>query len=114
MGNWLNNYWWLFGLVIIFDSCIKQLVHWAFWKIKNPPEGKQTKFVEWVDANIFAVIAATFIKLFFIEAYTIPTSSMEKSMMVGDYLLCQQDSVRTQNTEYAGFVPVCSSYHALV
>jgi len=42
--------------------------------------------VEWIDAIIFAVIAATFIKLFFIEAYTIPTSSMEKSMMVGDYL----------------------------
>ncbi|HZK96121.1 MAG TPA: signal peptidase I, partial [Prolixibacteraceae bacterium] len=38
------------------------------------------------DAIIFAVIAATFIRLFFIEAYTIPTSSMEKSMMVGDYL----------------------------
>jgi signal peptidase I len=83
---WLNNYWWLFGLVIIFDSCITQRVHWAFWKKKNPSEGKQTKFVEWIDAIIFAVIAATFIKLFFIEAYTIPTSSMEKSMMVGDYL----------------------------
>jgi signal peptidase I len=42
--------------------------------------------VEWIDAIIFAVIAATFIRLFFIEAYTIPTASMEKSMMVGDYL----------------------------
>ena len=83
---WISNYWWLIGLVIIFDSYITQRVHWSFWKKKNPPEGKQTKVVEWVDALIFAVIAATFIKLFFIEAYTIPTSSMEKSMMVGDYL----------------------------
>ncbi len=41
---------------------------------------------EWIDALIFAVIAATIIRTFFIEAYTIPTSSMEKSLLVGDYL----------------------------
>jgi signal peptidase I len=83
---WLNNYWWLIGLGVIFDIYITEKVHWSFWKKKNPPDGKQTKVIEWVDAIIFAVIAATFIRLFFIEAYTIPTSSMEKSMMVGDYL----------------------------
>ncbi len=41
---------------------------------------------EWVDAIIFAVIAATIIRTFLIEAYTIPTSSMEKSLLVGDFL----------------------------
>jgi len=83
---WLSNYWWLIGLVVIYDIYVTEKVHWSFWKKKNPPEGRQTKVVEWVDAIIFAVIAATFIRMFFIEAYTIPTSSMEKSMMVGDYL----------------------------
>jgi len=83
---WLNNYWWLIGLAVIYDIYVTEKVHWSFWKKKNPPEGRQTKVVEWVDAIIFAVIAATFIRMFFIEAYTIPTSSMEKSMMVGDYL----------------------------
>ncbi|MBN1924361.1 MAG: signal peptidase I [Prolixibacteraceae bacterium] len=83
---WLNNYWFLFGLPVIFDIYITKKVHWAFWKKKNPPGGKQTKVVEWVDAIIFAVIAASFIRLFFFEAYVIPTSSMEKSMLVGDYL----------------------------
>ena len=83
---WLSNFWWLLGLVIIFDMYVTGKVHWTFWKKKNPPLGVQTKVVEWVDAIIFAVIAATFIRMFFIEAYTIPTSSMEKSMMVGDYL----------------------------
>ena len=83
---WLENYWWFFGLVVIFDMYITKKVHWAFWKKKNPEGGKQTKVVEWVDAIIFAVIAATFIRMFFIEAYTIPTSSMEKSMLVGDFL----------------------------
>ncbi|HKK80704.1 MAG TPA: signal peptidase I [Prolixibacteraceae bacterium] len=83
---WLGNYWFLIGLAIIFDIYVTKKVHWAFWKKKNPPNGKQTKMVEWVDAIIFAVIAASFIRLFFFEAYVIPTSSMEKSMMVGDYL----------------------------
>ncbi len=41
---------------------------------------------EWVDAIIFAVVAASIIRAFLFEAYTIPTSSMEKSMLVGDYL----------------------------
>ena len=83
---WLGSFLWLIGLGIIFDIYITEKVHWAFWKKKNPPNGKQTKVVEWVDAIIFAVIAASFIRMFFIEAYTIPTSSMEKSMLVGDYL----------------------------
>src|SRR5674476_833555 len=83
---WLNNYWWLIGIGVIYDIYITEKVHWSFWNKKNPVDGKQTKIVEWVDAIIFAVIAATFIRMFFIEAYTIPTSSMEKSMMVGDYL----------------------------
>jgi signal peptidase I len=47
---------------------------------------KLSKSKEWWDAILFAVIAATIIRWFFIEAYTIPTSSMEKSLLVGDFL----------------------------
>ncbi len=89
---WIENYWWFLGLAVLFDIYITKFVHWAFWKKKNPPNGKQTKFVEWVDAIIFAVIAATVIRMFFIEAYTIPTSSMEKSMLVGDFLFVSKIS----------------------
>ncbi|MFA5328710.1 MAG: signal peptidase I [Prolixibacteraceae bacterium] len=89
---WIESYIWLIGLAVIFDIYVSKKVHWAFWKKKNPPDGKQTKVVEWVDAIIFAVIAATFIRMFFIEAYTIPTSSMEKSMLVGDYLFVSKTS----------------------
>jgi signal peptidase I len=97
---WLGNFWWLIGLGIIFDIYITEKVHWAFWKKKNPPDGKQTKVVEWIDAIIFAVIAATFIRMFFIEAYTIPTSSMEKSLLVGDYLFVSKVAYgpKTPNT----------------
>ncbi len=97
---WLRNCWWLLGLAVIFDIYITKKVHWAFWKKKNPPDGKQTKLVEWIDAIIFAVIAASFIRMFFIEAYTIPTSSMEKSLLIGDYLFVSKTAYgpKTPNT----------------
>lgn len=52
----------------------------------------KTKIREWVDAIIFAVIAATIIRTFLIEAYTIPTSSMEKSLLIGDFLFVSKIS----------------------
>ena len=52
----------------------------------NQPVRKKTVVREWTDAIIFAVVAATIIRTFLLEAYTIPTSSMEKSLLVGDYL----------------------------
>lgn len=97
---WLGSFIWLLGLAVIFDIYVTKKVHWSFWKKKNPPNGKQTKVVEWIDAIIFAVIAATFIRMFFIEAYTIPTPSMEKSMLVGDYLFVSKTAYgpKTPNT----------------
>lgn len=81
---WIGNYWLLFGLPIFVDYHITRKVNWTPWKKRG--EKKRSALVEWVDALIFAVIAATLIRMFFIEAYTIPSSSMEKSMLVGDYL----------------------------
>ncbi|NJN32996.1 MAG: S26 family signal peptidase [Saprospiraceae bacterium] len=47
---------------------------------------KKGMFREWIEAIVFAVFAAAFIRMFLIEAYVIPTSSMEGSLLVGDYL----------------------------
>jgi len=47
---------------------------------------KKTTVREWVDAGIFAVVAATLIRLFVFEAYTIPTGSMEKTLLINDFL----------------------------
>jgi len=52
----------------------------------DQPDIKKGVVREWTDAIIFAVVAATIIRTFIMEAYTIPTSSMEKSLLVGDYL----------------------------
>ena len=58
-----------------------------FWqKEKDATPKKKSKGREWTDAIIFAVVAATVIRVFFIEAYTIPTGSMEKSLLIGDFL----------------------------
>jgi signal peptidase I len=88
---WIKNPWFLLGLPIIFDMYISKYVNWTFWKSRDEQKKKST-FIEWVDALIFAVIAATLIRMFFIEAYTIPTSSMEKTLLVGDYLFVSKVS----------------------
>lgn len=49
-------------------------------------ENKKTMPKEWTDALGFAIVAATIIRVFFFEAFTIPTGSMEKTMLIGDYL----------------------------
>lgn len=53
---------------------------------------KKSAVREWVDAILFAAVAATIIRTFFIEAYTIPTSSMEKSLLIGDFLFVSKIS----------------------
>jgi signal peptidase I len=54
---------------------------------KAKKEKKQKSVLrEWADAIVFAVIAATIIRWLFLEAFTIPTPSMEKSLLVGDFL----------------------------
>jgi signal peptidase I len=80
---WIGNYWLLLGLGIIFDLYITEKVNWTFWKKRN---GKNSAFVEWVDALIFAVIAVSLINIFLFQNYRIPTPSMEKSLLVGDHL----------------------------
>ncbi|WP_118951013.1 signal peptidase I [Taibaiella helva] len=60
----------------------------AFWKKKKQDPNKKKKPVwrEWLDAALFAIVAATLIRTFFIEAYTIPSGSMEGTMLINDYL----------------------------
>lgn len=54
--------------------------------LSSLPKVKKTITHEWVDAILFAVVAAYIIRTFLIEFYVIPTSSMESTLMVGDYL----------------------------
>lgn len=55
-------------------------------KPETKPKKQKSFLREWGDAILFAVVAATLIRWATFEAYTIPTPSMEKSLLVGDYL----------------------------
>ena len=83
---WLGNYWWLFGLVPIFDGHITKKVKSLFWKKEYKEGEKRNAPLDWVDAIIFAVVVVTFINTFFFQAFKIPSSSMESSLYTGDHL----------------------------
>ncbi len=57
-----------------------------FNRVLNRNPFPRPTWQEWTESAIFAIFAATFIRLLFIEPYIIPTPSMEGSMMVGDFL----------------------------
>ena len=80
---WLNNYWFLFGVPIVFDMYLTKIINWTPWKKR---EGKSHFLIEWLDAIVYAVIAVSIISIFLFQNYKIPTSSMENSLLVGDRL----------------------------
>ena len=82
---WDGNYWLLLGIPFIFDIYISKLIPWGFWK--NPKNKALRKLAEWVDAILFALIAVYIINLFIFQMYKIPTASLEKTLLVGDYLM---------------------------
>ncbi|WP_461449114.1 signal peptidase I [Mucilaginibacter sp.] len=62
-------------------------MNWRFWqKRKSKFKKKKSAFREWRDAVIFAIIAATLIRALFLEAFVIPSGSMEGTLLVGDFL----------------------------
>lgn len=71
---------------------------------------KKKSWREWVDAAIFAVVAATLIRTFVFEAYTIPSESMEKTLLVRDFLFVSKLSYgpRIPNTPLS--IPFVHNY----
>ena len=83
----LNGEWLYFIPIVVADVLFFETISWQFWKKKEKKEKKKkSELRTWVEAIAFAVVAAHILRTFFIEAYTIPTSSMEKSMLIGDFL----------------------------
>ena len=95
---WVGNYWWLLGLPIVFDAFITHYVPWTWWK-KTKNTGLLA-IMGWVDAIVFALVAVYFINTFLFQNYQIPTSSLEKSLLVGDFLFVSKASYgpRVPNT----------------
>jgi signal peptidase I, bacterial type len=95
---WVGNYWLLLLVPVIFDIYISKVVPWGAWK-KSKNETVR-RIAEWVDAILFALIAVYLINIFIFQNYKIPTSSLEKTLLVGDYLFVSKLSYgpRVPNT----------------
>lgn len=61
---------------------------------------------EWFESVVFAVFAAAFIRMFFIEAYVIPTPSMEGSLLVGDYLFVSKAAYGIRTPQTIAMIPL--------
>ncbi len=86
---WTGNLWFLLGLIVIFDLYISRLIYRFIGQHNEALCQKSSiwKFIyEWINAILFATVLASLIHIFVFQMYTIPTSSMEKSLLVGDYL----------------------------
>lgn len=82
-----------------FDQDTKYLGKSASEEFKQAHPFRKSAGREWADAILFAVVAATLIRSFLLEAYTIPTGSMEKSLLIGDFLFVSK-------VNYGGRVPM--------
>lgn len=87
---WVGNYWWLLLLPVVVDMFITRFIPWDFWK-KTKNKFLYTIF-SWIDAIVFALVAVYFINLYLFQNYQIPTSSLEKSLLVGDFLFVSKAS----------------------
>ena len=86
---WVKSWWGLLVVPFIFDVYITKRIKWQWWK---DAEGPVRFIMSWVDALVFALVAVYFINLFFFQNYVIPSSSLEKSLLTGDYLFVSKAS----------------------
>ena len=86
---WVKSWLGIIVIPFIYDIYITKKIKWQWWKDAEKP----VKFVmSWVDALVFALVAVYFINLFFFQNYVIPSSSLEKSLLTGDYLFVSKVS----------------------
>lgn len=87
---WTKNLWLLLGLPIIFDlyitKFIPRLLRWEQHEERKRKNKTYKEIFSWLDAIVFALVFAWLINIYIFQMYTIPTSSMEKTLLVGDYL----------------------------
>ena len=86
---WVGSWWGLLVVPFIYDVYISKKIRWQWWK---DSEGPVRFIMSWVDALVFALIAVYFINQFFFQNYVIPSSSLEKSLLTGDYLFVSKVS----------------------
>ena len=100
---WVESWLGLVVVPFIFDVYITKKIKWQWWRDSESP----VRFImSWVDALVFALVAVYFINLFFFQNYVIPSSSLEKSLLTGDYLFVSKVSYGPRIPETPLTVPL--------
>ena len=79
----MGNPWLLLGWLLLADIYITDFLDWGWWKRKK---GTQRTVMAWVDAIVYALVLIYFVFAFIGQQYEIPSSSLEKTLLVGDRL----------------------------
>ena len=95
---WVKSWLGLIVLPFIFDIYISKKIPWGFWKKSENPAVRS--IMSWVDAIVFALVDVYFVNIYVFQNYQIPSSSLEKSLLVGDFLYVSKMSYgpRVPNT----------------
>ena len=87
---WIRSLWGLVVVPFIFDLYVTHLVPWGWWKRLKSKSLRA--LLGWVDAIIFALVAVYLVNIYLFQNYQIPSSSLEKSLLVGDFLFVSKVS----------------------
>ena len=96
------------GLIVlpfIVDNYITKYINWTWWKNSDSPVTRT--LMSWVDALVFALVAVYFVNIYFFQNYTIPSSSLEKSLLVGDNLMVSKMSYGARVPQTPLHMPLC-------
>ena len=102
---WVDAWWGVIVIPFIFDAYITRFIPWTWWKDAENPVVRT--LMSWVDAIVFALVAVYFVNIYFFQNYTIPSSSLEKSLLVGDYLLVSKMSYGPRVPQTPLHMPLC-------
>ena len=87
---WVKSWWGLVVVPFIYDVYISKKIKWTWWKELESDVART--IMSWLDAIVFALVAVYFVNNFFFQNYQIPSSSLEKTLMTGDFLLVSKMS----------------------
>ncbi|MCF0196866.1 MAG: S26 family signal peptidase [Bacteroidaceae bacterium] len=102
---WVDAWWGLVVVPFIFDAYITRFIPWTWWK--DSTNAAVYVVMSWVDAIVFALVAVYFVNIYFFQNYTIPSSSLEKSLLVGDYLFVSKMSYGPRVPQTPLHMPLC-------
>ena len=102
---WIQSWWGIIVLPFIFDASVTKKINWGWWKDLEDPILRTV--MSWVDAIVFALVAVYFVNIYFFQNYTIPSSSLEKSLLVGDYLFVSKMTYGPRVPQTPLHAPLC-------